>query len=58
MSSFLKSSVIGAGGLRQSETLRHGVDGDDPFGAEQERALDRELPDGTAAPDRDRLAAL
>lgn len=38
--------------------LRNGLDGDDPFCTQQERALDRELADGTAPPDRDGFAAL
>ena len=44
--------------LRQLQPLRHRVDRNYPFGAKQEGAADCELPDGTAAPDRDRLATL
>jgi len=55
---FLKIQCNGAGCLGQGETLRDGIDGDDTFCTQQESALDRELPDGTAPPDRNRLAAL
>ena len=47
--------------LRRSASARRSgkaVDGDDPLGAQQKRALDRELADRPAAPDRDRVARL
>ena len=48
----------GAGSLRKREPLRHGIDGDDAFCPEQKRALDCELTDRTATPDRDGLTTL
>ena len=58
MSSFLKSSVTAPDASARARRSGTGIDGDHPFGPQQERALDRELPDGAAAPDRHRLAAL
>ena len=49
---------LGAGVAGQRQALRHGVDGDDPPGAQQEGAADRELADRAAAPDGDRVAGL
>ncbi len=46
-----------AGVRAPSQPLGHGVDGDDPLGAEQEGAADGELRDRSAAEDGDRLAA-
>ena len=54
----MKSRVTAPASRASCKPLRHGVDGDDAIGAEQEGAADGELPDRTAAPDRDRLAAL
>ena len=54
----LEIERCGARRLRQSETFRDGVDGDHPFGTQHEGALDRELADRAAAPDRDGVAAL
>jgi hypothetical protein len=36
--------------MREFQPLGHSVDRDDPFGAEQECAFDRELTNRTAAP--------
>ena len=57
MSSFMKSRVTAPDAAREREPFRNGVDRDHTLGTEQKRALDGELADGTAAPDRDRLAA-
>ena len=43
---------------RQRQTLRHGIDGNHPAGAQEKGAADRKLPDRPAAPDGDGLAAL
>src|SRR3954453_11247967 len=47
-----------AAGFRHAEALRQMIDGDDLPGAEQYRAADRHLADGTAAPNRDRIRRL
>ena len=38
--------------LRDAQPVREPIDGDDPLGAEQGGARNRELADGPAAPDR------
>src|SRR5689334_20263219 len=47
---------LGAELLRKFQTARIMVDRDDPVRAHDERRLDREQADWTAAPDRDRIA--
>ena len=42
----------------QCQPLRHGVDRQNPLGAQQEATADCHLPDRPAAPDRDRVAWL
>src|SRR5947209_107441 len=54
----LEIDCDGAAGFRHSEPLRQHVDGNDLFGAEQDRAADRHLADRTAAPDRDNIGRL
>lgn len=49
---------FGAELLRQLQPVRIMVDGDHPVRAHDQRGLDREQPDRTAAPDRDRVARL
>ena len=43
---------------RERQALGKAIDRDDPLGSEQERALDRELADGAAAPDGHGVARL